>query len=126
MIDKQTRDSIVARGAALRTWLGKRNSYRAAELPPELLPTVTNDERGQAELFDWVNDPPKKYFAYPSGMTIVNWTGIKLADVLWWSRPYRSNWGDTRRTFRCQRAENGVIYSGIEYGTYVRMRAIKG
>jgi hypothetical protein len=126
MIDKQTRNSIVARDAALRAWMGERNSYHPSELPAELLPTVTNDERAQCEYFDWINNPPARYFAYPSGMTIVNWTGIKLADVLWWGRAYRSNMGDTRRSFRCQRAENGIVYSGVEYGTYVRMRAIKG
>lgn len=125
MIDKQTRDSIVARDAALRAWLGKRCSYHPSELPAGLLPTVTNDERAQCEHFDWINNPPDRYFAYPSGMTIVNWTGIKLADVLWWGQPYMSNWGDTRRAFQC-RGTNGIIYSGIEYGTYIRMRAIKG
>ncbi len=137
MIDKQTRDAWRGRDAALHDWLkaNKRNGYRPEELPAHLLPTITNEQRAECELFDWQNDPPARYFAYTesdkhglTGSHITGWTGLKLACITQRGYVYRSNMGDRRCNFRAI-GSNGLTYSGIAFidaGDYVRMRAVKG
>lgn len=136
-IDKQTRDAWHAHDAALHAWMraNNRNSYRSEELPAQLLPTLTNEQQADIEMFDWLNDPPVKYFAYTksdkfglTGSHITNWTGRELARIVHRGSVYRSNMGDRRCSFRAI-GSNGLTYSGTAYidaGDYVRMRAIKG
>ena len=133
MIDRATRDAYVKRDSDLRAWMSahKTNSYHPDELPEALKPTLTNEQRADVELFDWINNPPARYFAYMTNSKpefITNWTGQNLARIIECGAVYRSNIGDRRQNFRCK-GTNGVTYSGTAYidsGDYVRMRAVKG
>lgn len=134
MIDRQTRDAYVARDAALRAWLtaNKRNSYRSEELPAELSPTLTNEQRADVEVFDWLDNPPDTYFAYIQGRGaighwVTNWTGRQLARIVWRGDSYKGPLGDKRFNFRAV-GTNGKVYAGTAYvssGEYVRLRAVK-
>lgn len=138
MIDKTTRDAYMAREHALHDWMraNKTNSYRPEDLPENLRPTLTNDQRADVEEFDWINDPSMRYFAYTKstardGITsdvVTSWTGRTLAAIVWTGAVFRSSFGDHRANFRAK-GTNGQMYAGTAYidaGDYVRMRAIKG
>jgi hypothetical protein len=91
---------------------------------------VTNDERAQVELYEFVHKPPDRYFAYYNkGLTeITGWTGLKLGDIVWKGYPYKDNLGGQRVNIRV-RAINGLTYSGtcnMSSGTYCRLKAMKG
>ena len=124
MITQQERDSIMQREQALQQWLGKRRSYHPSELPSTINPP-TNEERSKVELFDWMTDPPERYFAYPSEdwTHVVNWTGELLGKIIWAGREWRSNMGDKRTPIRVS-GSNGRLYSGTIFGTYLRLRAV--
>jgi len=102
-IDKQTRDAWHAHDADLHAWMraNNRNSYRPEELPAQLLPTLTNEQLASIEMFDWINDPPKRYFAY-----------------------VKSDRGGITGSHITSLTYSGTAY--IDAGDYVRMRAIKG
>ena len=132
MITPQQYTEIRARILSFGRWVdSKRNpktgwcSYPAAEgkARPDY---VSNDERGLVEEYEWLTDPPDRYFAYPASndMTITNWTGIVLGAVTYRGDHWRSNFGDWRRSIR-MRGTNGRDYAGIIYGTYARLRATK-
>ena len=62
-MNRTERDSVVARGAALHLWMGKRCSYHPSELP-EGLSAPTNEEWGGVELFNFNESPPARYTAF--------------------------------------------------------------
>lgn len=129
--------ALRARDAALHAWMNakKTNFYHPDELPDELHPTLTNEQRAELELIDWLTDPPARYSAYTksdrfgiTGAEITNFTGRKLARIDWRGSVYFSNFGDRRCNFGCT-GTNGITYTGTAYidaGDYVRIRAIKG
>lgn len=136
-ITKYQAASIRARDAALHAWMqaNKTNSYKPEELPAELQPTVTNAERSDWEIFEFLHDPPQSYFCYivrdeeNAGCWIAtNWPGARLSEgraVL--GAEYRSNMGDKRRSV-CFRGINGLCYAGTFYcgaGNYARVKAVK-
>ena len=136
-ITKYQAASIRARDAALRAWMkaNRTNSYKPEELPEELQPTVTNEERSQCEIFEFLHDPPESYFCYivrdkeHSGCWLaVNWPGAPLSEgraVL--GAEYRSNMGDKRRAVWF-RGINGKCYAGTFFcgaGDYARVKAVK-
>lgn len=90
---------------------------------------LTNDERSQIEVFEFVNEPPSRYFLYineKDGMA-TTWMGENLGSVYFGS-PFRSNMGDTRVPVTI-RAINGRMYTGTYYksaGDYARVRVAKG
>lgn len=124
-ITKTQRDSIMARETQLREWLGSRCSYRPDELPSWLNPP-TNDERTEVELFDFLNDPPSRYFLYidePNRLA-TTWTGKRLGSVQF-GREWRDNFGGTRQSVWIK-AINGKTYQGTYYkssGNYARVKA---
>lgn len=130
-ITKEQRDDIMAREAKFRSWLGTRCSYRAEEVPAGFAPP-SNDERAQAELFDFVKDPPERYFLYirakkgthygASGEATI-WTGVKLGDVQF-GNTWRDNMGSTRVSISVY-AVNGYTYHGTYFksaGDYARVK----
>jgi len=128
MITKTQRDDIINRDGQLRAWLGKRCSYHPRELPPDINPP-TNEERSEAELFDWIHSPPDKYFAYVSSdfESIITWTGRRIGTVHWKGDEIRDKKGDKKRHFRML-GTNGKLYSGTAYvssGDYCRLRQVK-
>jgi hypothetical protein len=125
--------------AWLNTKRNKRNgwaSYRPEDIPADV-PRVSNDERSALEVFDFVNNPPAKYFLYIKQETnlletwqhgrATTWTGETLGAVSF-GREWRSNMGD-RRVPVTIRAINGRTYVGTYYkstGDYARVRLAKG
>ena len=101
-------------------------SFRPEDKPASV-PDVSNDERGLLEKFDWVNDPPDRYFAYIQGRSITTWNGEILGSVMF-GREYRDNFGGRRipvRVIAC----NGHEYFGTYYtsaGDYCRLKKRKG
>jgi hypothetical protein len=80
-------------------------------------------------LFEFVANPPDKYFLYISeaDRTATTWTGEKLGDVSF-GREFRDNFGGKRQPINV-RAVNGKTYHGTYYkssGNYARIRAAKG
>ena len=108
-------------------------SYKPEQVPANLKPEPTNDERSTVEVYEFCQNPPTRYFLYigfpkfgePAIAT--TWTGDKLGDVSF-GTSYRSNFGDKRVPVTI-RAINGKTYHGIYYsdaGTYARVKLSKG
>lgn len=94
--------------------------------PPDA--AITNEERGEIELYEFVNDPPSTYFLYVNETTrnATAWPGQVLGSVSF-GREYRDNFGGRRVPVRIQ-AVNGRTYAGTYYksaGDYARVRMVK-
>ena len=122
-ISKKERDSIVVREQALIDFLtvkktnGKshrRTCYRQEEVSH--LNPPTNEERSKVEIYDFIHNPPDKYFAYPSQdfTKIITWMGDTLGNITWKGMAFKSNRGDSRRAFTMH-AINGRVYHGTIY-----------
>lgn len=91
-----------------------------------------NSHRAKIEIHNFINDPPKKYFAYlikrKSGrVAVTNWTGKHLAFARI-SRTFIDNFGGDRITFKTGKAINGLKYYGVGYcgfGGYCRIKSYK-
>jgi hypothetical protein len=127
-ITKEQRDEISARIGEFHMWLGKRTSYRTEEVPAGL--AVSNDERAQVELYDFVHNPPDRYFLYiredkeTGRKTAINFTGLTLGTVLS-GREYRCGFGWSKRQSISVHAINGYVYHGTYYkgsGDYARVK----
>ena len=80
------------------------------------------------EVFDFITNPPDKYFLYISEKTATatTWTGDALGQVSF-GREYRDNFGGKRVPVTV-RDINGLIYHGTYYkssGDYARIKANK-
>lgn len=117
--------------------------HKTNALPCEVVKSwpvsMSNDERSQIEVYEFVNDPPERYFAYVKWgyddvkfkhphfgmpMKITTWTGESLGAGRFTSNLWTSNFGDMRITFTVH-AINGKVYHGTFYysaGDYCRMR----
>jgi len=127
---------IRAKIERFEAWLGKRCSYRVEELPAGV-PQVSNEERSALEVFEFLNDPPIKYFLYikegnpaqaaPLVGQATTWTGDRLGYGRF-GRSSRSNMGDVRVPVTIS-AINGRTYVGTYFksaGDYARIRLAKG
>jgi hypothetical protein len=133
MITAQQATDIRTRNDALMAWVdsirGKNGwaSYRPEDKPADV-PDVTNEERSSLEVFDFVSNPPDKYFLYinEDNRTATTWTGDVLGRVSLGCE-YRDNFGG-RRVPVTIHAINGRVYHGTYYkssGNYARIRASK-
>jgi hypothetical protein len=151
MISQQMATAIRKREARYDTWRNGRTSVLTADIPRW---APTNAERSQLELFDFVTNPPERYFAYvtinPDGATmpgsgivdvptyatatyglhrvkVGTWVGDSLnSSPVTLGAVYRSNFGDKRRSIRFV-AINGHTYAGTYYqsaGDYCRLRKL--
>jgi len=119
------------------TWVRERFGNGWACYDPDDVPEncrLTNEERSKLEIHDWVNDPPRRYFAYvfhPDDLKkryIGTWTGDKLARISILGGRVRDNFGGCRRYISAY-GTNGVRYWGWYYesaGDYCRLTAFKG
>lgn len=106
-------------------------SYKPEDVPAELQPMTTNEEKSAVEVHEWVANPPDRYFAYVSetDRTITTWMGDLLGSITYWSA-YTCpgfGWKSERVAIRV-RGTNGVNYYGTYYksaGQYARIRRIK-
>lgn len=89
----------------------------------------TNEERSAVEVYEFVTNPPDKYFLYINCTKRIatTWTGDKLGDVSFGSE-YRDNFGGKRVPITVY-AINGKRYHGTYYkssGDYARIKLAKG
>lgn len=133
MITSEQAQDIRTRNTALMQWVdsirGKNGwaSYKPEDKPASV-PDVTNEERSALEMFEFVANPPDKYFLYISeaDRTATTWTGEKLGNVSF-GREFRDNFGGKRVPINVY-AVNGKTYHGTYYkssGNYARIRAKK-
>lgn len=117
-----------------REILCQGRNYVTAEEQKLLPECPTSEQISSLEVYEFVNDPPKKYFAYvhryqvrenlrtyPDNVT--TWTGEVLGRVIDFGRPYKTNMGDERINIRVK-AINGKEYFGTYYkssGDYCRL-----
>jgi len=91
-------------------------------------PSPTNEERSAIEVYEFVHDPPVKYFLYidePS-RSATTWMGDVLGRVSF-GQSYRSAFGDTRVPIWVD-AINGLLYHGTYFksaGDYARIKLAK-
>jgi len=91
---------------------------------------VTNEEISAAEVYQFINDPPDKYFVYinEERHEATTWIGEKLGHVTGLSQiPKRSNFGDFR-VYIDVYGINGKKYHGVYYksaGDYARIKMYK-
>jgi hypothetical protein len=107
----------------------KRRSYRAEEVPADC--QITNEERSKLEVYEFVHNPPDKYFLYinQEKRLATTWTGDKLGEVTF-GREYSSPafGAFSRRIPITVVAINGKVYHGTYYkssGDYARIKAKK-
>ena len=99
-------------------------SYREEDRPATV-PAVSNDERSAIEVYEFVSNPPERYFLYVNedARTVTTWTGEKLGDLLR-GDGYYSSFGDMRVPVTVH-AINGRTYHGTYYksaGSYARVK----
>lgn len=136
-ISKEQYNSLKAIDELYQIWLNtsdkvKRSrsgmlSYNSHDVPDHL--RLTNEQRSAIEVYEFITDPPIKYFAYVNSTTqkITTWTGEKLGDIVAKNRSWTSNLGDRRKNLTIK-AINGKMYYGTYYydsGDYVRMKQYK-
>ena len=111
-----------------RLFVGK--NYVDKEMALQLPESVSNDKISAIEVYEFVNDPPERYFAYinEKDKTMTTWTGDILGKVLGlWSLGWRSNFGDIRVSIEVI-GINGKRYHGTFYksaGDYCRIKSYK-
>ena len=137
MLTPEQYQALKDRHAKFEAWRNGRTSYESGSVPLDI--RISNDELSSMELYEFVTNPPERYFLYikrptpPAGCTLgfqrtiaTTWTGEKLGDVISGSQ-YRSNFGD-RRVPITVHAVNGKTYHGTYYcdaGDYARIRMAK-
>lgn len=105
----------------------KLRSYKLDELPPEVQADhVSNEDISRIEVYEFVNDPPHKYFLYVQDDRATTWVGDTLGRATF-GHLFKSNMGDARRSITV-RAINGHTYAGFYYcgaGDYARVSMVK-
>ena len=102
-------------------------AFRPEEVPEDC--RIENGELSALEVYEFVNDPPERYFAYVDARwkILTTWTGDKLGDVTF-GTPWVDNFGG-RRVPITVAAINGRRYYGTYFessGNYARIRACRG
>lgn len=130
MITKEQYDDIMAREAVREQFCkDHKRGYITAE-EAKTLPRVTNEEISAAEVYQFINDPPDKYFLYinEERHEATTWIGEKLGNVTGlFQTPKRSNFGDFR-VYIDVYGINGKKYHGVYYksaGDYARIKMYK-
>lgn len=125
------KEKLTAYDNSVRSWLTehKTNGIRveiASKMP--YASEVNNDLRSMIEVWEFINNPPNKYFLYinEKESTAITWTGSVLGKVTF-GKKYKCSFGDTRQSIRIS-AINGLDYYGTYFkssGTYARIKATK-
>ncbi|MHA2094589.1 MAG: hypothetical protein ACW98F_08170 [Candidatus Hodarchaeales archaeon] len=111
---------------------GKGANCITPEMSAQLPESPKHNEISAIEVYEFINDPPDRYFAYINEPEIGNmgemttWTGEKLGNALLWNT-WQSNFGDTRVSIDVW-GINGKKYHGFYYksaGDYCRVKAYK-
>ena len=93
---------------------------------------MTNKERSQREVSEWIADPPQAYFVYVRDINsdgrapvVTTWMGDVLGTITGWGATWTDNFGSVRRTIYVH-GTNGVDYYGTYFksaGDYARIKA---
>lgn len=95
---------------------------------------LTHDEISAVEVYEFLQDKPKKYFVYvkePEAGYVAGSVGTWIGEPLgkcYFGFSYKSNMGDTRVPINVE-GRNGIDYYGTYYksaGDYARIKAHKG
>ena len=126
MLTEEQAAEIRARIKRHQAWLGDRTSYYPHEVPEDA--QVTNEERSDLEVFEFITNPPAKYVLYiDTGFKLARtWTGAKLGYVVF-GRTWTDNFGGLRTSIQVW-AINGKRYVGTYYrssGDYARVKLAK-
>jgi len=121
---------------AFEGWRAGRTSYHPSEIPAHI-PEVTNEQRSQMEVYEFVNNPPQRYFLYvrrPNPLSdviqVTTWMGDVLGTGILGRRyktPAFGGYPSTRYPIRFA-AINGKKYFGTYYdssGSYARVKMCK-
>ena len=107
--------------------LGRNWSFPEDNLPP----CPTSDQISAIETYEFINNPPERYFSYVNedNKTMTTWTGEVLGKIVNYT-PYRCPaFGSmSRRVAIRVKAINGREYYGTYYkssGDYCRVKACK-
>lgn len=89
---------------------------------------VNNDMRSAVETYEFIGNPPEKYFLYinEEKRIATTWTGQQLGTLVF-GREYTATFGDKRQSITVN-AINGKTYYGTYYkssGDYARIKAKK-
>ena len=132
MISQQQYEEFKARNEKYEVWIAtsplvNRSKSGACSYKIEHKPSyaLNNAELSAMEVYEFMTDPPKKYFAYVNMQTlkVTSWTGDTIGTISAYARPWRSNFGDTRQNITVN-AINGKQYYGVYYtsaGDYCRL-----
>lgn len=135
VIDKDTyikfRDDI----ARYENWRNGRQSVNVSDIPDNLK-HVSNDMRGKVEQYEFLHNPPDKYFLYYSERPIndrgsfqtwgTTWNGEILGRIHT-GKEWRDNFGGKRVSF-IMSGINGLTYHGTYFksaGDYCRIKQSK-
>jgi len=101
VITPQQAQNIRTRNEALNKWIdtirGKNGwaSYKPEDKPANV-PDVSNEERSALEVFEFVTNPPDKYFLYINEKTAQQQRGLaKNLATFSFAVEYRDNFGES-------------------------------
>lgn len=136
MITQDQANEIAAREKQLQAWIDtirSKNgwaSYKPEDKPANI-PDVTNDERSSLEVFNFVTNPPDRYFLYINEERFIatTFTGEKLGSVSF-GREYQSPgfYRGSKRVPVTIKGINGRTYYGTYFksaGNYARVKMSK-
>lgn len=111
----------------IRIFGRKKGSFSPEEMTM-LPPNITNEQKSEVEIYEFINNPPDKYFLYIDEKKAIatTWMGDRLGNVTF-GRAYRTGFGDTRVPIDVY-GINNIKYHGIYYksaGDYARITAYK-
>lgn len=78
-------------------WIGDKLSYRTDEAPA-FVRNVTNEIRGEVEIFELYRDKPDEFVAYTAANgRLTTWPGTVIGEFTT-RRTWRDRWGNRRRS----------------------------
>jgi hypothetical protein len=131
-ISAESAENIRKRYNQVREWLATTNNpncYSPDQMQAAGIIPPTNVEIGQLEIYDFMNNPPDKYFTYvlDKGACVGTYTHLPLSTRVSLGAKYRDNFGGTRQAIRFL-GINGIEYVGTYYyssGDFCRVRKAK-
>lgn len=125
------KEKLTAYDKSVRNWL---TEHKTNGIPIEIASKmpyaseVNNEIRSMIEVWEFIKNPPNKYFLYIDEKegTATTWTGSVLGKVTFGTE-YKCTFGDTRQPIWIK-AINGRNYYGTYFkssGNYARIRASK-
>lgn len=125
------KEKLSAYDAVANKW---RADNKTNGMPMDIVATmpyaseVNNEMRSKIEVWEFLNNPPDKYFLYidEKENKAITWMGDILGSVTF-GTAYKCNFGDTRQHITIS-AINGKTYHGTYFkssGNYARIKAAK-